>query len=519
MRRLFLLALLCAGLPGGARADEPADPIRAGYELFYRGDLRGAYDHFRALAERDPDNLAAAYGALSAVYVRDQAEEALEAEFDERADALLRRAGARLERNPQDGEALFYLAQTHGLRAGYRFQRQKDFFGAVRDATKSKHYSEAYVQLDPGRADAYLGLGLYNYYADIAPAFLKLLRVLLFIPGGDRTLGLEQLERAAREGELWAPQAKLELIQIYGWLEGRVDEAVGLAEALAQAYPENPEIGLRLARLYAGPAVEDYGAAAEQLERLLARAEARHPHYPAAIRFQALLALAEVRAQQWRLQEAITLLETVIDSRPADPAWALPRALLARGRYRALLDQSDADADARRVLAEPRWKDKWHEPARRQLEWAAARRASGEAARYAELVPGNRLVAEGRAELAAKFYKQQQQLHPDDPHVRYRLARLRFLRGEWAEAEGEFSRLADKPGSSPDWLRAGVLLHLARLHDVRGEREAAVKLYRKVADDYESESAALAARLGLVTPYRPQAARSAARIDSRPATR
>jgi len=96
MRRLFLLALLCAGLSGGARAAEPADPIRAGYELFYRGDLRGAYDHFRALAERDPDNLAAAYGALSAVYVRDQAEEALEAEFDERADALLRRAAARL---------------------------------------------------------------------------------------------------------------------------------------------------------------------------------------------------------------------------------------------------------------------------------------------------------------------------------------------------------------------------------------------------------------------------------------
>lgn len=519
MRRLFLLALLCAGLSGGARAAEPADPIRAGYELFYRGDLRGAYNHFRALAERGPNNLAAAYGALSAVYVRDQAEEALEAEFDERADALLRRAAARLERDRQDGEALFYLAQTHGLRAGYRFQRQKDFFGAVRDATKSKHYSEAYVQLDPGRADAYLGLGLYNYYADIAPAFLKLLRVLLFIPGGDRSQGLQQIDRAAREGELWAPQAKLELVQIYGWLEGRVDEAVGLAEALARTYPENPEIGLRLARLYAGPAVEDYGAAAEQLERLLARAEARHPHYPAAIRFQALLALAEVRAQQWRLQEAITLLESVIDSRPTDPAWALPRALLARGCYRALLDQADAHADARRVLAEPRWKAKWHGPARQQLEWAAARRTSGEAAQFAELIPGNRLVAEGRAELAEKFYKQQRQLHPDDPQVRYRLARLRFLRGEWAEAEGEFSRLADKPGASPDWLRAGVLLHLARLHDLRGEREAAVKLYRRVTDDYEGESAALAARLGLVTPYRPPAPRAAARVDSSPTNR
>src|SRR3972149_3524897 len=105
MRRFFLLALLCAGLPGGVRAAEPAEPIRAGYELFYRGDLRGAYQHFRALAERAPDSLAAAYGALSAVYVRDQAEETLEAEFDKRADALLRPAAARLERDPPAGGA------------------------------------------------------------------------------------------------------------------------------------------------------------------------------------------------------------------------------------------------------------------------------------------------------------------------------------------------------------------------------------------------------------------------------
>src|SRR3989338_11325461 len=151
MRRLFLLALLCAGLSGGARPGAPADPIRASYELFYRGDLRGAYDHFRALAERDPDNLAAAYGALSAVYVRDQAEEALGAEFDERADALLRRAGARLERNPQDGEALFYLAQTHGLRAGYPLPRQKDFFGALRGGTQPKQHSQAYLRAEERR--------------------------------------------------------------------------------------------------------------------------------------------------------------------------------------------------------------------------------------------------------------------------------------------------------------------------------------------------------------------------------
>jgi len=202
------------------------------------------------------------------------------------------------------------------------------------------------------------------------------------------------------------------------------------------------------------------------------------------------------------LQEASTLLDPMIDARVAEPAWALPRSLLARSRYRALLDDPGAADDARRVLAESKWKEKWHEAARQQLDWMAARRGSGEAKRFAELIPGNRLVAEGRTELAAKFYAQLLQRYPDDPQVRYRIARLHFLRQEWPEAEEEFRRLA-AGGDAPDWLRAGALLHRARLHDLRGERDAAVKLYKEITARYENEGAALAARLGLVTPYRP----------------
>lgn len=504
MRSPILILLLCSlCLPARVEAAE-ADPIRAGYQRFYQGDLRGACDHFRRLAERDPNNLAAAYGVLSALYVSDATEGSSDKELEERAQKLLDQAGARYRRDSHDLEALFYLAQTHGLRAGYRLQHKKDFLGGVHDAVESKRYSEAYLQLDPGRADAYLALGLYDYYADLAPSLVKFFRLLLFIPGGNRVEGLSHLEYAARRGEMWAPQAQLELIQIYGWFEGRVDEALRLAQALNRQMPDNPEVALRLARLCAGPALEDYECAAEYSRRVLERAECGHPYYTSAIRYRALLDLADVRAAQWRLSESLALLDAVIASGVTDPPWVLPHSLLARGRYRALLNEPDAVEDALRVLADARWRERWHDEARKQLDWIKQRRARGEAAQFAALVPANRLVAERRWDLAEKFYQGIRQRDPGNWQVRYRLAYLHFASGRWPQAEAEFEQIVDGEGDGrPGWLQASALLYLGRLHDLRGDREGALKLYRRVADDDEEKSIALAARLGLVTPYKP----------------
>ena len=48
------------------------------------------------------------------------------------------------------------------------------------------------------------GIGAYRYYADIAPAYLRWLRWLLLLPGGDRAGGLAQMERASRDGRAGA---------------------------------------------------------------------------------------------------------------------------------------------------------------------------------------------------------------------------------------------------------------------------------------------------------------------------
>lgn len=67
------------------------------------------------------------------------------------------------------------------------------------------------VELDPDMADAYLGLGLYNYYVDTLSAMAKILRFFMGIPGGDKKEGLRQLEIASTKGVLTPAEARFNM--------------------------------------------------------------------------------------------------------------------------------------------------------------------------------------------------------------------------------------------------------------------------------------------------------------------
>ena len=76
---------------------------------------------------------------------------------------------------------------------------------------------------------------------------------------------------------------------------------------------------------------------------------------------------------------------------------------------------------------------------------------------------------------------------------------MRFRQGPVQGLDREFSAIADAR-DAPDWLRASALLQLGRAHDASGRRDAARAAYQRVIDDFENESAAWPARVGLVTP-------------------
>ena len=434
-------------------------------------------------------------------------DESLAPRFEQDADRFLEAAAARHARSKDDAEALFYLAQGYLLRSTYRINYDKGTWGAARDAAKSKGYADEYVTRYPGHGDAYMALGLYNYYVDIAPNLVKVLRVLLFLPPGSRSEGLKQIERAARDGSMFAAFAQTALADIYGSFEGRLAEALPLAERFVQRYPDNAEMRLELAALYLHPSVEDYARAAEQFESVIAAAPGASPR-EVSERLRGILGLANLRRSQWRLDEAVRLLNDTIDRAPAQPAWALPTFLLRRANYRMLLNDITAEQDARRVLGTPGM-SKWHKVAQQQIAAIEQRRRGTEGQIYAMLVEGNRLAAGRAFDDARAAYDAVGTAHPGDWQVRYRLAVLEFNRGQHATAGAQLQRIVATSSRVPSWLRAGAMLHLAWVRDLEGRRDDAIKLYRQIVDNYENEAPSGAARLGLITAYRGRVGRAA----------
>ena len=95
------------------------------------------------------------------------------------------------------------------------------------------------LELNPNMADAYLGLGLYNYYVDTLSSMAKILRFFMGIPGGDKHEGLRQLEIASTKGELTQMEARFNMaksLRNYDFDYPRAEQA---AAPLLTQHPDN----------------------------------------------------------------------------------------------------------------------------------------------------------------------------------------------------------------------------------------------------------------------------------------
>jgi tetratricopeptide (TPR) repeat protein len=498
-----LTALSLLGAPAAVQAQSPApaEPLQAGYRLLYAGEKHAAAAHFDNLLKTNPDNVPLRYGWLMAERQRlDDA--ALRPKFEKAIDALIALTEKRYDKNSKDGEALFYLANSHFLRAEYRFSYDKGMWGAARDGASAKGLIEKYIKLEPGNTDAYLVLGMYNYYVDIAPTFIKFISFFLFLPGGDRVQGLKQVERAAAEGALFAPVAKTMLVEIYSEYEGRGTEALAVGEQLHKQYPTNDELSFKIAGILGGPLIEDRPRASAVYQGIIDRRRGDTTKEGASAYYNAVFAQAQLKRDEWRVADAIAALTPIIDAKVTTPDWVTPQALLARASYRNTLNDATGDEDAKRVATDPQmgpWKDR----ANNLIKQITDRRASGEAAVVASLIPGNRLTVEGRWDDAQRAYEPVRANNPQNPIVRYRLAYLDFSRGRLDAAMPVFTSLAAAGKSVNEQVRAQAQLYIGRIHDLGGRRADAKKAYEKVIDGFPRQGFAVnAAKVGLLTAYR-----------------
>ncbi len=277
---VFGLGALVLGL-GYARAFSDAPRIAAVYDLI----LDARFDQAAArLADTCPPAPAAVCRSLAEAslwwqILADPDSTARDAAFTGAADAAVAAAAEWTEREPQRGEAWFYLGAAHGPIVNWRALRGQRV-AAAREANRVKDALERALQLDPSLDDAYFGIGLYHYYADVVPAYARLLRWLLLLPGGNREAGLAEMQRGRAGAKILRGEADFQLQQVYLWYERRPDDALALLEALDARYPFNPVFLERIAEARSKQ-YHDRAASAAAWTRLRDRAR-EHRVYDAA---------------------------------------------------------------------------------------------------------------------------------------------------------------------------------------------------------------------------------------------
>jgi len=324
MRRTasLVLLVLLAFAPASARQAPapPEDPVGAAIGHIRNLEYAEARRQLEAWVGEHPDDLRAwNYLAVAILYremfergvleakVYGQGGEAFQPSkvevspgFQEDLFRVLDRAQqlaeARLQKDPQDKEAMYWLGVTHGTRATYHFTLRKEYGPALHEAKDAFDLHERLLKVDPTFTDASLIVGVQHYVVGSLPWFWKLMAALSG-RHGDRKQGLAEVKRAAEQGHFAREDAQLMLGVLYQ-REKMLPEALAVFQEMAAASPRNYLLPQEVASL--DQQMGDWAAAAQVYDSMLEKYRAHEPNFdklPAA-RFFYLAGVARRHLEQ-----------------------------------------------------------------------------------------------------------------------------------------------------------------------------------------------------------------------------
>ncbi len=268
MKRKLVLLLLWAvagsgvrillGIPqAGSSEEQQREIARRGMDLLMDGNLDGAIEVFRQIEKADPESslgylleadanwwkIYLTRGNLIDADVFESLSEATtpyDSEFQRLDHLAIQKAEAGRRAHRDQGRSDLYESLGYALQARLEALREHAL-PAARAGKKMRNLSLTAVKLDPNLSDAYLAIGLYNYFVATLPTYVKMLRFLIFLPGGNREVGLRQLQEAAEKGEITRGEAKFHLAKnLSRHHEHRYAKSLELLREMAQEYPHNP---------------------------------------------------------------------------------------------------------------------------------------------------------------------------------------------------------------------------------------------------------------------------------------
>ena len=251
----FLLLFLISSPAKGQWIEDPAVDARVqrGIDCIYNIEFEKADKEFEEVVRLAPDHPAGHFFQAMTEWWRILSnfdDESRDKGFYAMLDKVIDICEKRLDKNENDVTALFFKGGSVGFRGRLRANRGA-WLLAANDGLVALPAVRKANKLEPANYDVLLGMGIYNYYADVVPSQYPVVKpLMIFLPSGEKKKGLEQLELAARKARYAKVEATYFLLQTYFSYEKQYVRALELARELHSKYPKNPLFHRMYGRCY-----------------------------------------------------------------------------------------------------------------------------------------------------------------------------------------------------------------------------------------------------------------------------
>jgi hypothetical protein len=253
-----------------------APDLEEGLQLLNSGQLLEAYSFLGEYKQKHPDDdeglflFALTKWKMMWLSSYSQADRQEVLELLEEVESLCR------PKMSNDKDALFIYAAVLGIRAQIA-ATENEWWETAQLGKRMKASAEKVIKMDREYYEAYYLIGSYNYFADALPGYIKFLRTLAFLPGGDRNKGLRQLLLAYEKGHVASVEAGKTLALIYLYYEAHYEYGTRMCDHILSMYPQSFDTSLyKGINLYYSMSFDDSMEWLDKLKKEILAYSSRH---------------------------------------------------------------------------------------------------------------------------------------------------------------------------------------------------------------------------------------------------
>ncbi|UCD37311.1 MAG: hypothetical protein JSW54_10820 [Fidelibacterota bacterium] len=211
-----------------------------GIDAMYSYRFHEAADALDSVMAADSDNTVAPFVAVANQWLMSLTEESFAASHGallDAIDATIPRYDKMISRHGHRADILLFLGSTYGLRARVHLA-EKNWFAVLYSGLKGWSLVHNAHEQDSTLADAYLPIGIFDYYAGMSSTAVQLLARMFGI-NPDRQGGIEILQKGVQLAPYAWIEAASTLSIIYLYIENEPELAYRYTDLLIQHYPAN----------------------------------------------------------------------------------------------------------------------------------------------------------------------------------------------------------------------------------------------------------------------------------------